>query len=402
MFLSRILRSLKLSSVKRCNGMCGVASTEEFQKTLQCNRARADRNGQSFSVLVFNTPNNGDHSGALDAFSKLIVRRVRLSDLCGWFDETHLGVLLLDSSPEGILKVAEDICGNVSANAWRPAYRIYTYPDDHYSSGASGRDDLQDDEPSETQADRLILRPCESIDQRVSSFGNGHAQSVEWLEHLPMLPVPGWKRMLDVVGASAGLMLSLPILVLIASAIKIISPGPVFYKQERIGHLGKRFTFWKFRTMVVNADPCEHKNHVCGLISNENVMKKLDNCNPQIIPFIGKFLRSSCLDELPQLFNVLLGDMSLVGPRPCLPYECERYLHWHKRRFDAMPGMTGLWQVSGKNKMTFREMVRLDIAYEQQMSLGTDLKILLMTFPAILDIVIESFSAKKGQINEQA
>ncbi len=402
MFLSKIWGSLRPSSLKRNNGISEVASTEEFQKTLRCNRARADRNGQSFSILVFDTPQSGDDAGVLNDFSKLIVRRVRLSDLCGWFDETHLGVLLFDSSPEGALKVAEDICASISAHSWRPTYRIYTYPDDYYSSGASRRDDLLDGEPFETPADRLIVRPCESFDRSISSFSDGSAESARWLEHLAVRPIPVWKHMLDVVGASAGLVLSLPILILIAAAVKIISPGPVFFKQERVGHLGRRFTFWKFRTMVVNADSTEHREHLRDLIKNENVMKKLDDHDAQIIPFIGKFLRSSCLDELPQLINVLLGEMSLVGPRPCLPYEYEQYQLWHKKRFDTLPGLTGLWQVSGKNKMTFKEMIRLDIAYEQQMSFGGDLKILLMTFPAIFSMIFESFSAKKRQCNEQA
>ena len=291
--------------------------------------------------------------------------------------------------------MAEDISGSISAHSWRPTYRIYTYPSDYYPSGASESDDLLDDEPSETPANRLIVRPCESVDRSISSSSNGHDQSAQWLEHLAMRPIPAWKRMLDVVGASAGLTLLLPTLIFVAATTKIISPGPVFFKQKRVGHLGRRFTFWKFRTMVINADSTEHREHLCDLIKNENVMKKLDDHDAQIIPFIGKFLRSSCLDELPQLINVLLGEMSLVGPRPCLPYEYEQYQLWHKKRFDALPGLTGLWQVSGKNKLTFMEMIRLDIAYEQQMSFGGDLKILLMTFPAILNMTVESFSAEK-------
>jgi lipopolysaccharide/colanic/teichoic acid biosynthesis glycosyltransferase len=153
--------------------------------------------------------------------------------------------------------------------------------------------------------------------------------------------------------------------------------------------------------MAVDNSAARHKEHMSSLIHNDIPMNKLDSNNdPRIIPF-GIFLRKSCLDELPQIINVLWGDMSLVGPRPCLPYEAQQYLRWHARRFDSVPGMTGLWQVSGKNRTTFREMIRLDINYERQRSLWLDLKILLKTVPAIVAMATESLiplkeTPKKG------
>jgi lipopolysaccharide/colanic/teichoic acid biosynthesis glycosyltransferase len=149
--------------------------------------------------------------------------------------------------------------------------------------------------------------------------------------------------------------------------------------------------------MKANADTSGHQEYLCELINEEDEdgaesvkpMAKLDCDNPNIIPF-GHFLRNSCLDELPQLINVLFGEMSLVGPRPPIPYEVEEYLIWHKNRFDGLPGMTGLWQVSGKNRLSFKEMIRLDIQYERQMSLLTDLKILFLTPFAILNEYIYS------------
>jgi len=138
----------------------------------------------------------------------------------------------------------------------------------------------------------------------------------------------------------------------------------VFFKQERIGYKGRSFDFLKFRTMKADSGTRVHEKHLKTLINNDIQMDKLDGENdPRIIPF-GKFLRQSCLDELPQLINVLRGDMSLVGPRPCLAYEAQEYNLWHTKRFDIKPGMTGSWQVNGKNRTTFKEMIRLDINYQ--------------------------------------
>ena len=217
-------------------------------------------------------------------------------------------------------------------------------------------------------------------------------KKIETIEPFFVRRIPIWKRALDIFGSLLGLIILSPIFLGIAVLIKIVSPGPVFFKQIRIGYRAQEFNFWKFRTMKANVDTSCHQKHLCELINDddegceetEKPMTKLDHDNPNIIPF-GHFLRSSCLDELPQLINVLQGDMSLVGPRPPIPYEVEEYLIWHKGRFDGLPGMTGLWQVSGKNRLTFKEMIRLDIQYERQMSLATDLKILLMTPFAILN-----------------
>jgi lipopolysaccharide/colanic/teichoic acid biosynthesis glycosyltransferase len=181
--------------------------------------------------------------------------------------------------------------------------------------------------------------------------------------------------------------------VLVAIFIKIVSPGPIFFKQERIGYEGKPFTFIKFRTMKHNAATGKHQQHLKNLILSDcddndcGAMVKLEN-DPQIIPF-GKILRKTCIDEIPQLINVLRGEMSLVGPRPSIPYEVEHYLRWHDGRFDAVPGMTGLWQVSGKNRLTFKEMVRLDIRYTRQMSFWMDMKIICKTPFAIAGQVLD-------------
>jgi lipopolysaccharide/colanic/teichoic acid biosynthesis glycosyltransferase len=171
-----------------------------------------------------------------------------------------------------------------------------------------------------------------------------------------------------------------------------VSPGPVFFIQDRVGHGGKIFTFLKFRTMKANSDSISHQQHLNELIKTNKPMTKLDKQNdPRIIPF-GKFIRKASIDELPQLINVLKGDMSLVGPRPCLPYEAKEYLKWHKYRFDIKPGLTGRWQVSGKNRLTFKEMIRLDIMYANKISLWIDLWILAWTIPTVVSIVIDKFA----------
>jgi exopolysaccharide biosynthesis polyprenyl glycosylphosphotransferase len=200
------------------------------------------------------------------------------------------------------------------------------------------------------------------------------------------------KRTLDVVGSTILLVLLSPVFALIALLIKAKSPGPVFFKQERVGQAGKPFRMLKFRTMHVDNDPSIHRQFVSDFIKagksengdagGEAPFKIVGD--PRVTP-VGQFLRRSSLDELPQFLNVLLGDMSLVGPRPPLRYEVDQYQPWHYRRvLDAKPGITGLWQVSGRSRTTFDEMVRLDLRYAKRSSPWTDIKILLATPRAVI------------------
>jgi lipopolysaccharide/colanic/teichoic acid biosynthesis glycosyltransferase len=201
--------------------------------------------------------------------------------------------------------------------------------------------------------------------------------------------IPIWKRTLDILFILAVLPVLVPLISLIALGIRIVSRGPVLFRQERIGYRGKPFCFLKFRSMRVDADSGVHQKHLEHLMQADVPMKKMDlEGDSRLIPF-GSFLRATGLDELPQLVNVFCGDMSIVGPRPCTFYEYERYLPWHKHRFDTVPGLTGLWQVSGKNKTTFTEMVSMDIAYADNKSLWLDLRIILKTAPALIEQVKE-------------
>jgi lipopolysaccharide/colanic/teichoic acid biosynthesis glycosyltransferase len=213
--------------------------------------------------------------------------------------------------------------------------------------------------------------------------------------------VPMWKRALDIACIVAALPVLIPVAVILAAAIKCASPGPVLFLSERVGYRGRRFICFKFRTMKVNADCDAHRRHLADLMKSDAPMVKMDaKGDPRLIP-MGKLLRATGLDELPQLLNVLGGEMSLVGPRPCLPYEYESYLPEQKRRFDSLPGLTGLWQVSGKNKTTFSEMIALDIQYAAKKSLWLDLKIMARTIPAIFTQVRESRMMRKRTSSPQ-
>jgi len=223
-------------------------------------------------------------------------------------------------------------------------------------------------------------------------------------EPLKCSPSPGsvqdgyWKRALDALLIVLVLPFLIPLALLIVLLIRRSSRGPVLFRQQRIGHQGRQFMCFKFRTMFVNADPATHQGHLHQLMNSNAPMMKMDaRGDSRIIPF-GVLLRASGLDELPQLINVLRGEMSLVGPRPCLPYEYDQYLPWQKERFETVPGLTGLWQVSGKNKTTFAEMIQLDIKYAKNKTLWWDLRIILMTIPALVIQMLETRRARKAPL----
>jgi exopolysaccharide biosynthesis polyprenyl glycosylphosphotransferase len=188
------------------------------------------------------------------------------------------------------------------------------------------------------------------------------------------------KRVIDVVAAVIGLVILLPLYPVIALAIKLSSHGPVLYRSTRLGKNGRSFVFYKFRSMVVDAHASQrllrHLNEADGPVF------KLSN-DPRVTE-VGRFLRRTSIDELPQLFNVLKGEMTLVGPRPPIPEEVEKYEPWQRRRLDVTPGITCLWQISGRSKLGFDEWMRLDLLYIQNRSFGLDMKILLRTIPAVL------------------
>ena len=205
---------------------------------------------------------------------------------------------------------------------------------------------------------------------------------------------PTAKRCIDIICAVVLLVLLSPLMALIALAIRLDSPGPAIFRQKRVGKWGKQFTMLKFRSMHVDADQEVHRKFASDYI-NGNGHKKTANSSTgdaevykpngdKRVTRVGKWLRRTSLDELPQLLNVLMGEMSLVGPRPAVPYEVEEYSRWHLRRLAVLPGMTGLAQISGRSGLTFEKIVRLDLVYIRRRSLALDMAILLKTILVVL------------------
>ena len=215
-----------------------------------------------------------------------------------------------------------------------------------------------------------------------------------WLT-VPETPTPtGYrmaKRALDIAASAAGLLITSPVLLAAAAAVRLESPGPILFRQERLGLGGRPFTCYKFRSMFVTADEGRHRKHVHHLIRGEVEGNEVDGegvwvpilSDPRVTG-VGAFLRRSHIDELPQLINILRGEMSLVGPRPPIPYEVEVYEPWHARRLSVVPGLTGLWQATGWGRLSFDEGVALDLAYIDRRSFWFDLQLIGRTLWQII------------------
>ena len=380
-----------------------IYSEKEFRKIVDIERARVDRMGNCFSVVSFVTSNKKGNGVFKKQLISILKKKLRTTDEIGLIDEDRIGVLLHNAPPDAtgdfVNRLREDIGSEISLND----YEIYTYPTNQNDMGSNSKN-------SKKHCRRINFRKKvnENSKQSFSTINSSTSEPTAISPHSKRVPtlanteyvqqitplfckkIPIWKRCLDITGAVTGLIILSPVFMIIAILIKIVSPGPVFFKQERVGCYGKRFIFWKFRTMPHNISTEKHQQYLATLIhdSENTPMAKIDE-ELHIIPF-GNFLRKSCLDELPQLFNVLRGDMSLVGPRPPIPYEVEEYKNWHNGRLDTVPGMTGPWQVSGKNRLTFLEMVRLDIRYTKHINFFSEIKILLMTPIAIILLLVNS------------
>jgi len=356
-----------------------VHSSREFASILHRERDRADRTGQEFSMAVFEVGNGRRKTQTARNLVPILTHGIRSTDAIGWLADGRIGAVLPHTRPECTWKFVANVRKAYNGSA-PPECVVYAYP----SSWLPGDDGPP---PGDPRSLRKTPVPGETGDSgmlfsRVDAAD--HARPIEELESHVLFRIPLWKRAIDIVGSLVAILLLSPMLLLVALLIRIVSPGPVLFRQKRVGYLGRVFTMWKFRTMHVNADTTLHRDYLRELIRNEKEMTKLDHGRDhRIIPF-GNLLRATGIDELPQLINVLLGDMSLVGPRPCLPYEVYEYHPWQMRRFDAVPGLTGLWQVSGKNRTTFKEMMRLDIGYARKRAFLLDVMIVLKTIPAIV------------------
>jgi lipopolysaccharide/colanic/teichoic acid biosynthesis glycosyltransferase len=407
---------------------------------------RSDRTDTPLTLLVFDLQSAGRRTLAgdgkeLERLASIVCECTRRTDIKGWFRDGHrlrVGLLLHNTTHENAERILSCVrqrfagaprAGNGNGNGngksngngngghgpLTVACEIYAYPsgrtvvsdgkweqallfDDETLAGLNGPGAPQD---PRSRGPKTGQGAAPSLPEALAP-GNPAAASID---ELLAGPIPLWKRLMDVCVAAAALVVLSPVFVLVALAIRLTSRGPVFFKQERIGYLGKPFPLWKFRSMRENADATVHRKYLSRLITGKGnsadaPMLKMDRANPQITA-VGRFLRLTCIDELPQMVNVLRGEMSLVGPRPCLPYEVEEYLLWHHRRFDSIPGITGLWQVSGKNRTTFRQMIRYDIYYARHRSLRLDLWILLRTIPAIFREIRSSLSGESAKAENE-
>lgn len=337
-----------------------------FLKQLQHERRRTDRTKAPLSVVLFQF--DATQPGKIDFvphFLELLHDNIRETDLVGYLGEDVIGLLLLDTNKEG----AQQSVNKIVKVYKNPPFStlIGTYPDHIFDSLLIETRELKDIHPF------FLENPTNS----------------KPLSYL-------FKRLLDIVGSIMGILLFSPLMILTALAIKFTSPGPIIFKQIRMGQRGVPFVFYKFRSMFINIDDRIHREYVTHLIKGN--LKEINQGDQEIplykikedprVTRVGRIIRKTSIDELPQLFNVLKGNMSLVGPRPPLPYEVEKYQSWHLRRIlEAKPGITGLWQVEGRSQTSFDDMVRLDLQYIRNWSLWLDFKLLLRTIKVVLKSV---------------
>ena len=338
-----------------------------FKRMLGIERKRTERSREPFLLMLLGAGNHHaseNSDKALDSMLPFLLSSVRETDVIGWYkDRITVGVIftgLADNDKNSILSVILSRLSDTFRtfdhfNQINISFHFFPDDWDHYNPGCPSDPTFYPDPPIRKGGRQAMLRI---------------------------------KRGVDIVGSVLMLVLCLPLFMIIALAIIVSSRGPVLFRQQRVGQYGKTFTFLKFRSMYIGSDPGPHREYATKLIAGEEDCKrsigkgdhiyKLTNDNR--VTRVGKFLRKTSLDELPQLLNVLKGEMSLVGPRPAIPYEVAAYQLWHRRRVvEAKPGLTGLWQVSGRCRIKFDEMVRLDLRYAASWSPWLDLKILLRT-----------------------
>ena len=331
----------------------------EFLRHLRREKRRADRAARPLSIVLYRIDGSDDPQRADDDLRliDLLHKCCRETDIVGHLADDLVAVLCTETDEAG----AQGFMAKVESAASTPWFTaVYaTYPDKLFETLGS---------------DALMAPALHGL--LVQEVGLRSARSYKL------------KRPLDVVAALLLLALALPVMGVVAAMVILTSPGPAIFRQQRLGLNGKPFTFYKFRSMRVNNDDGIHRSFVRSLVRGSDGTGSGGNYklrgDPRVTP-VGRFIRKTSLDELPQLVNVLKGDMSLVGPRPPIAYEAEHYDAWHLRRLlSGKPGITGLWQVEGRSRVTFDEMVRMDLRYLRECSLALDLKILLKTVLVVL------------------
>jgi len=343
-----------------------------FKQAITLERKRADRSGMIMVLLLVALPKRSDMQGAALATSVVSALSTVTSefDILGWFEPSRvIGLIVPEIGPadqagtcdrlESSVRSAIKLQGGELAQHCSIRLRVY---------------------PEPTVSNEEQQRPMDPLLYPELSVAEPAALNFQIL-----------KRGIDIVLSLLLLTLLFPVFALVSLLVKLSSPGPVLFKQIRVGHLMKPFVMFKFRTMFVDSDQGVHHRYVSWFITSSDKARTGSEAsffkltNDDRIPLIGRLLRRTSLDELPQFWNVLIGDMSLVGPRPPLPYELQQYKPWHRSRvLEVKPGITGLWQVVGRSRTTFDEMVRLDLRYARAMSLRSDIKILLATPAAMI------------------
>lgn len=361
------LTALRRLTGRRSRPTAGLLTADQIKRSLAVARATADRTGQCLSVVVF-TPRVPElASGTWVVLAPLLRARLRITDEAGWLDGERVCAVLPFTPTAGAMKVADDVCLLFPDAVPPPVCTVYSYPSGTVPStgGGSGGDAV----PWSSVPDRRG-HPADPVP------APAHAP----LESLFLQRVSIGKRTVDVIGAAVGLLVLLPLLPLVALAIKLNSPGPVFFKQRRAGWGGYPFFMWKFRTMVADAE--SRKAALLANSEQDGPAFKIRR-DPRVTT-VGRFLRTTSIDELPQLWNVLRGEMSLVGPRPLPCGEADRCARWQRRRLDVVPGLTCIWQISGRSAVSFDEWVRMDLEYIETRSMASDLRLLLATVPAVV------------------
>lgn len=347
---------------------------ELFTTMIRLERKRTERSQRRFILMLLESNalfTRGEKDDLLARILAALSMSTRETDIQGWYKERAILGVLFTEIGAGDGKAITTALSTKVTNALGTTLSI-----------------------EQLKAIRLSFHICPEHSNEHGSAGPTDPMLYPELDHTadPKRNERRIKRGMDIAGSLFALILFSPFFALIAIGIKLTSRGPVLFRQERVGRYGRRFTFLKFRSMHHRNNDAVHQNYVKRLIAGQvsegnstggSQVYKLTR-DPRVTPF-GRFLRKSSLDELPQLLNVLLGEMSLVGPRPPLPYEFECYETWHKQRVVAVqPGITGLWQVTGRSTTTFDEMVRLDLRYARTWSVWGDMQILFQTPRAVL------------------
>jgi len=354
-------------------GPHGLPTEPTFLRLLHLERRRTERSRQPFVLmLVERQPRAADerNSTMVERIVSALLSSIRETDVAGWYKDQCLGVIFAEVGARDKSGVIEALRTRMTA-ALRSRLRPGELDDLRLSFHWF---------PEETSDQGSLRRVTPVYSEVVQRQGKGK---------VPL----AIKRAIDIAGSALALIVLSPVLLVIGLVIKLTSSGPVIFRQERLGQHGVGFTFLKFRSMYSECDPELHREFIRGFIAGsadgqaaaaaDGVVYKLTQ-DPRVTP-VGRFLRKTSLDELPQLFNVLKGEMSLVGPRPPIPYELEGYDLWHRRRFlEIKPGITGLWQVTGRSRLRFDDMVRLDLKYARTWSIWLDIKILLRTARVVL------------------